>query len=230
MPTTPLRVTLAALFGAGLLAIGAPLAQAQTDTKTSSHSGRQVPGDNETVKVHRSTTSDHDRRNEPKVCAFYLVGFGFDAEQAVSWQITSWPPTGDRAVVKSGTLGMDQDGWGRTDVMSLPDGHYKLYWKFVGEHGWAKQKVFWVRCQETTPSSTPTTSTPSTSTPAPSTSSSTPPWGSSSTPPSRSSTPPPGSSSTPPPGSSSTGSSGAPSPTRSAGAPTPVRTNLPVTG
>lgn len=213
MRTTPLRVTLAALFGAGILAIGAPLAQAQTHTKAGQGG---PPGDNETVKVHRSTTPDHDRRNQPHVCVFYLVGFGFDAHQEVSWHITAWPPTGDRkTVVKSGTLVLDQDGFGRTDDMSLPNGHYKLYWTFNGEHGKAKHKVFWVRCEESTsspsptPSSTPTTSKSSTSTP------STPPSNSPSSPSSNAPSSPPSSS---------------PSPTRSAGAPTPVPTKLPVTG
>lgn len=142
-------------------------------------------------------------RNQPKVCEFYLVGFGFDAAQAVSWRIASWPPTGDRTLVKDGTLALDQDGWGRTEDMSLPDGHYKLYWNFAGENGRAKQKVFWVKCPESgsspAPSSTPTTSRPGTSAPSPSISSSSP-------------------------------SSSSPSPTRPAGAPTPVRTDLPVTG
>lgn len=154
----PLRVTFGALLAAGLLAIGAPLASA--------HSGPHAEpggGDNGTVKVHRSTTSAQDMRNQPKVCEFYLVGFHFDGQQAVSWQIKSWPPTGDRTVVKSGALGLDQDGWGRTEDMSLPDGHYKLYWNFAGEKGRAKQKVFWVRCPGAeSPTPTPSESTPTT--------------------------------------------------------------------
>lgn len=206
MPTTPLRVTLAALFGAGILAIGAPLAQAQTDT-TRGHGG--PPGDNETVKIHRATTSDHNRRDETHVCEFYIVGFRFDANQKVSWHITAWPPTGGRkTVVKSGTLDLDENGFGRTADMTLPNGHYKLFWTFNGEHGKAKHKVFWVKCEESTSTSspTPTTSTLGSGTPTPSTPSSTPPSG--------------------PSGSPSTPSS----PTPSAGAPTPVRTKLPVTG
>ncbi|MQA83392.1 MAG: hypothetical protein GEV03_01865 [Streptosporangiales bacterium] len=123
-------------------------------------------GDNGTVKVHRSTTPPDDRRNEPKVCEFYLVGFGFDARQQVRWWIRSWPPTGDREIVDDGTLTLDENGHGRTGDMTLPDGHYKLFWKFAGEKGRAKQKVFWVDCptETTPPTSTPTpseTSTPS---------------------------------------------------------------------
>jgi hypothetical protein len=119
-------------------------------------------GDNGTVKIHRSATPVTDRRNEPHVCVFYLDAFGFDSGQSVSWQIKSWPPTGDRSVVSSGVLALDSDGAGFTGGMTLANGHYKLYWNFTGEHGFAKQKVFWVACGAPSPSPTPTP-TPSTS-------------------------------------------------------------------
>jgi hypothetical protein len=113
-------------------------------------------GDNGTVKIHNSTTPVTDPRNEPHVCVFYLDAFGFDAGQSVSWQIKSWPPTGDRTVVASGTLTLDSSGLGRTGDMSLANGHYKLFWNFTGENGFAKQKVFWVACAVSTPSPSPT--------------------------------------------------------------------------
>jgi hypothetical protein len=121
-------------------------------------------GDNGTVKIHRSTTPVSDPRNEPHVCIFYLDAFGFDPGQSVSWQIKSWPPTGDRSVVSSGALALDGNGGGFTSNMTLPNGHYKLYWNFTGEHGRAKQKVFWVACPAPTPT-TPPTSPPPTSPP-----------------------------------------------------------------
>ncbi|MQA97970.1 MAG: hypothetical protein GEV11_26400 [Streptosporangiales bacterium] len=123
---------------------------------------KAVPGDNGTVKVHRSTTPADDRRNEPHVCEFYLVGFNFDAGQDVSWQIRSWPPTGDRTVVSKGALELGDDGHGRTKDMSLPDGHYKLFWKFAGEHGKAKHKVFWVQCTDRPTTTPPPSESPST--------------------------------------------------------------------
>lgn len=126
--------------------------------------GESRNGDNGTVKVHRSTTPADDRRNEPKVCSFYLVGFGFDPDQQVSWHIRSWPPTGDRAVVADGALVLDDVGHGRTADLSLPDGHYKLFWNFEGEKGRAKHKVFWVRCPAESPSPSPS---PSTAVPTP---------------------------------------------------------------
>lgn len=119
------------------------------------------PGDNGTVKVHRSTTPVDDRRNEPKVCTFYLVGFGFDAAQDVRWHIKSWPPTGDRTVVKEGTLVLDEAGHGRTGDMTLPDGHYKLFWDFEGKKGKGpKHKVFWVTCDASPSASPPGTAAP----------------------------------------------------------------------
>jgi hypothetical protein len=126
-----------------------------------------IAGDNGTVKVHRTTTSADDPRNEPHVCAFYLVGFNFDAGQQVTWRIVGWAPTGDRTTVAStGMLVLDANGHGRTADMSLPDGHYKLVWNFVGENGSAKHKVFWVRCH-TPPVNPPPTSPNPTSTPTP---------------------------------------------------------------
>jgi len=130
-------------------------------------------GDNGTVKIHRSTTPVADRRNQPHVCVFYLDAFGFDAAQSVSWWIKSWPPTGNRSVVASGTLTLDSSGNGHTGNMTLPNGHYKLFWTFAGENGKAKHKVFWVACPSPspTPSPTPTSSSPS---PSPSPTSSSP--------------------------------------------------------
>ncbi|MQY37806.1 hypothetical protein SRB17_58120 [Streptomyces sp. RB17] len=133
------------------------------------------PGDNGDVKIHKSTTDEYDQRNEPHVCSFYLDAFHFDGGQQVDWHIEVWAPTGGTkgSTVKSGALSLDTDGHGRTEDMSLPDGHYKLFWNFDGEKGAAKHKVFWTNCQDSgggggTPSSGPSSS----ASPAPSSSSS----------------------------------------------------------
>lgn len=104
--------------------------------------------------IHRSTTPVGDRRNEPHVCVFYLDAFGFDPFQMVSWEIKSWPPTGNKTTVSSGVLMADASGDAHTELMSLPNGHYKLFWKFAGEHGAAKHKVFWVACEHPVPPGT----------------------------------------------------------------------------
>lgn len=158
---TGAAVVLTAAAAAAVTSLGTT--QALATPKPHSHSG-----DNGTVKVHRSTTRVDDPRNEPHVCGFYLDGFGFDARQQVSWRIVSWPPTGDRTQVLHGTLTLGMDGDGHTSVLSLPNGHYKLYWNFAGENGKAKHKVFWVKCGKHAPEPSPTPSTGTLPTSAPS--------------------------------------------------------------
>jgi hypothetical protein len=185
----------AAIAATGLtLAFAAPSAGAQPTAQPTGHSkAGNAPaarnGDNGTVKIHKSTTSVTDPRNEPHVCVFYLDAFGFDPAQSVTWQIQSWPPTGDRSVVDQGALALDSNGDGRTSDQTLPNGHYKLFWNFAGEHGAAKHKVFWVSCPAATsppttpPPTTPPPSPPPTATPTPS------PTSTSTTPPAQAPTP-----------------------------------------
>ncbi|OKJ99711.1 hypothetical protein AMK26_27315 [Streptomyces sp. CB03234] len=106
------------------------------------------PGDNGTVKIHDAATGEELRKNEPHVCAFYLDAFGFDGGQEVDWHIEAWAPTAGvkGETVESGSLTLDGSGHGRTGDLTLPDGHYKLFWTFDGENGRAKQKVFWSAC------------------------------------------------------------------------------------
>ncbi|MEU6253311.1 LPXTG cell wall anchor domain-containing protein [Streptomyces sp. NPDC047043] len=107
-----------------------------------------APGDNGTVKIHDASTGEELKRNEPHVCTFYLDAFGFDAVQQVDWHIEAWAPTAATKgeTVKTGAITLDAKGHGRTEDLSLPDGHYKLFWNFDGEKGAAKQKVFWTDC------------------------------------------------------------------------------------
>ncbi|MEV0843165.1 hypothetical protein AB0I55_26940 [Actinocatenispora sera] len=135
-------VLAASLIGAGLGAPGAALA---------------APGDNGDVKIHNSGTPVEDPSDEPKVCVFYLDAFGFDGLQEVSWHINQQPPTGT-AQVKAGTITLDANGNGHTADMTLPNGHYKLFWTWEGQHGAAKHKVFWVECASPSPSVSPSDS------------------------------------------------------------------------
>ncbi|XDO63722.1 LPXTG cell wall anchor domain-containing protein [Streptomyces sp. RLB1-33] len=133
------------------------------------------PGDNGTVKIHDATTGEELHRNEPHVCTFYLDAFGFDAIQQVDWHIEAWAPTAAAKgeTVKSGAITLDAEGHGRTADLSLPDGHYKLFWNFDGEKGAAKHKVFWTDCKGsggggggTTPSGSASPSSPASSSPS----------------------------------------------------------------
>ena len=133
-----------------------------------------APGDNGTVKIHDATTGEELRRNEPHVCTFYLDAFGFDSVQEVDWHIEAWAPTADvkGETVKSGEITLDAEGHGRTEDLSLPDGHYKLFWNFEGEKGAAKHKVFWTDCEgsddDGKPSETPSSSASSSPSASPS--------------------------------------------------------------
>ncbi|WP_222854263.1 hypothetical protein [Fodinicola acaciae] len=134
-----LRRSAALVLAAGALTLGVSSAAYATH------------GDNGTVKIHETGTPVPDRNNEPHVCGFYLDAFGFDKPQAVSWKIEQQAPTkGTNS--KSGTITL-VSGAGRTDDISLPDGHYKLTWNFAGENGEGKHKTFWVECEKPTPPS-----------------------------------------------------------------------------
>ncbi|MFG2128557.1 LPXTG cell wall anchor domain-containing protein [Streptomyces sp. NPDC048751] len=134
MRTLPRAGAVCAVAGAALFA--APSAHATP------------PGDNGTVKIHDASTGEELRRNDPHVCAFYLDAFGFDGGQQVVWHIEAWAPTAvvQGETVKAGAITLDGGGHGRTADLSLPDGHYKLFWNFDGEKGAAKHKVFWSDC------------------------------------------------------------------------------------
>ncbi|MFE9774950.1 LPXTG cell wall anchor domain-containing protein [Streptomyces sp. NPDC005931] len=122
------------------------------------------PGDNGTVKIHDASTGEELRRNEPHVCTFYLDAFGFDGGQEVDWRIEAIPPSENKGeTVKTGALTLDAEGHGRTEDLSLPDGHYKLYWTFEGEKGSAKHKVFWTDCEDGDDGGTPPSGSPSAS-------------------------------------------------------------------
>ncbi|WP_434588240.1 hypothetical protein [Streptomyces sp. A5-4] len=103
-----------------------------------------APGDNGDVKIHSVGTPFNDQRNEPKVCQFYLAAFNFDTLQNVSWSIVPQPPK-ETGPARNGQITL-ATGTGQTLPLSLPDGMYKLTWKFQGQSGAGKMKVFKVDC------------------------------------------------------------------------------------
>jgi hypothetical protein len=112
-----------------------------------------TPGNNGTVKIHEGAGENDpgEVRNEPHVCTFHLHFYFADPEQAGTWEIQEWAPTGEKGtVVLSGTYDTAGDGEDRQPeegVYTLPDGHYKLFWDGdldTGKHD--EMKVFWVDC------------------------------------------------------------------------------------
>ncbi|GEM_PF-2329031 len=127
-----------------------------TSTKQYLTRTNKPAGDNGTVKTHKVTTPTSDIRDNPKVCAFYLDAFQFDGRQSVDWYIVKHTH-GDK--VLSGSIVLNSGGHGYTQNYTLPNGMYKLYWNFDGEHGSAKHKVFKVQCGEVKGDTTPETPT-----------------------------------------------------------------------
>ncbi|MFE3459748.1 LPXTG cell wall anchor domain-containing protein [Nocardiopsis aegyptia] len=138
---------------------GSALASASPGNGETEQVPNHAPGDNGTVKIHDPLTPEDDRRNVPKVCEFQVAAFGFDSAQDVSWEIVvQGGKPADRELMLSDTLVLDDEGEGITEILELPDGHYRLNWTFEGENGNGKHKVFKVRCddEEPEPSGEPT--------------------------------------------------------------------------
>ena len=152
-----LRPRLPALIG--WLAVAILLAFAFAWPGAAGAHNTSSPGNNGTVKIHEGGTEPSPEvQNQPHVCTFHLHFFFADAGQTGTWWIESWPPTGSRSVVLSGTYGpTDANGVYRTppypDFYTLPDGHYKLFWEGRNDQN-IKHKVFWVQCAA--PTATPT--------------------------------------------------------------------------
>ncbi|MFH9014291.1 hypothetical protein ACH4C6_23280 [Streptomyces sp. NPDC017943] len=147
MPVVPLArragtrsAVLAALTLTGITLSGVPAVAAP------------IPGDNGDVKIHATTTTADNQRNDPKVCDFYLAAFNFDAGERVNWTIQTEPEVPGGAT-RSGTVTADPTGRARSKAVDLPNGQYKLTWLTDQANGAGKFKVFKVDC----PTSKPTT-------------------------------------------------------------------------
>lgn len=131
---------LAVIAGAAALLLAQP---------THALAQEEPPGNQGTVKIHESTTPDSDRRNEPKVCAFRIVGFGFpdDSDIELSIEGHGGPNAGTGSY--AGTVGADDlsaEGDWAIAGPSLADGMYKLTTDNTTAPGNAKHKVFKVEC------------------------------------------------------------------------------------
>jgi len=106
-------------------------------------------GNNGDVKIHEADTEvEPIEANEPKVCTFHVHGLNFDASQGMDWWVDQQPPTGNDNAIPSRPVTADASGAWATEVFSLPNGHYKLYWHIAD--GSVKHKVFKVECAAAT--------------------------------------------------------------------------------
>jgi hypothetical protein len=127
-----------------IVSIGPALAAAGGNGNGNSNGNGTNAG---TVKVHDAATSLEAGliANEPWVCSFW-VAFYSDNDEAGSWELRSWAPTGDGSVVADGAYDTSGDGVDATTTLALADGHYRLEWQPEGSN--SKQKTFWVACDE----------------------------------------------------------------------------------
>ncbi|MFP5256396.1 MAG: hypothetical protein ACLGI8_11165 [Acidimicrobiia bacterium] len=113
--------------------------------------GEEAPGNAGTVKVHEVGTADDDRRNEPKLCDFRIVGFGFPADAHLEVTIAghggpnAGPSTFDTEVA---TEQLSATGDWAIDGPTLEDGMYKLEVENTTAPGGPKQKVFKIDCPD----------------------------------------------------------------------------------
>jgi cell division septation protein DedD len=128
-----------------------------------------------TVKVHDASTGQEaaESNNEPTVCSFWVGFYTSGSAEAGTWQLLSWPPTGDKSVVASGSYDTSGDGEDVTSTMSPPAGHYRFEWYASGDSN-GKNKTLWVTSdcaagegEVATPTPTPTPVVTPTPTPTP---------------------------------------------------------------
>ncbi len=96
--------------------------------KGGNSNGSNGNGNAGVAKIHDATTDLEagEQANEPWVCAFWVGFYASNPTEAGTWQVLSWPPTGDGTVVASGTYDTTGDGVDATGEVALADGHYRL--------------------------------------------------------------------------------------------------------
>jgi hypothetical protein len=133
-----------ALLGLSLLLAAAPALGA-------ANHGNNPRG---TVKVHdaASGVETNGNDNEPHVCSFWLEFDFADSQEAGTWFVVSWAPTGDGSTVAAGTYDTAGDGTDQSSLIVLPAGHYRAEWAATDEST-TNKKTFWVDagCGETEP-------------------------------------------------------------------------------
>ncbi|HEX5578567.1 MAG TPA: hypothetical protein VFY43_02760, partial [Candidatus Limnocylindria bacterium] len=120
------------------------------------------------AKIHDASTGleAEEQANEAWVCTFWVGFYASNPAETGSWQILSWPPTGDGTVLVSGTYDTSDDGVDATADQSLGEGHYRLVWQTDGDNN-EKHKAFWVECADPEEESEPTQEAAPTDQPTP---------------------------------------------------------------
>jgi len=98
-----------------------------------------------TIKVHDATTDLEatESGNEPWVCSFWVGFYTTESAELGTWELLSWPPTGDGSVVASGSYDTTGDGVDTTGVLAPGAGHYRFEWLTDGDQN-SKHKTLWV--------------------------------------------------------------------------------------
>src|SRR5437870_5332498 len=108
------RALLAA--GTGILSFSLALSIAPALAKNGGSNGSSGANSSAgTVKVHDASSGQviGDENNDPHVCGFSFV-FQYADPTSGSWQVLSWPPTGDGSMVSSGTFDTTASGTDET--------------------------------------------------------------------------------------------------------------------
>jgi hypothetical protein len=114
-----------------------------------------------TVKVHDASTGQEasTQGNEPWVCSFWVTFTTTGDAESGTWQLLSWPPTGDGTVIEFGAYDTSVTGSASTPTLSPSAGHYRFEWQVTGDSN-SKNKTLWVAddCGATASTPTPTAS------------------------------------------------------------------------
>ena len=134
----PRRATLAA----GVLTLALSLVVSIAPTLGAGGNGNGNAG---TIKVHDATTDLEatETGNEPWVCSFWVGFYTTESAELGTWELLSWPPTGDGSVVASGSYDTTGDGVDTTGVLAPAAGHYRFEWLTDGDRN-SKHKTLWV--------------------------------------------------------------------------------------
>jgi hypothetical protein len=134
-----------ATLAAGVLTLALSLVVSIAPTLGAGNGNGNGNGNAGTIKVHHATTDLEatETGNEPWVCSFWVGFYTTESAELGTWELLSWPPTGDGSVVASGSYDTTGDGLDTTGVLAPAPGHYRFEWLTDGDQN-SKHKTLWV--------------------------------------------------------------------------------------